>query len=167
MSWKIWKVLWFYFEIFQDWKVLQKRPQVLESPGNLLNSRKKVFRIDIIRNVCRSLGNWVWNLGNESVKGVSRSHGKFTLSTGKVLEICFWISVQTLIEIDKYNSSYFIFFMGSGKLFFLKISRRKLLGHEQKWRLLITASSSTWRQKKKLLYQELEVSLVVIFDGQV
>ena len=36
-SWKTWKVLEFYFVIFQDWKVL-----VLESSGNLLNLAKKI-----------------------------------------------------------------------------------------------------------------------------
>ena len=38
---KMCKVLEFYWGIFQAWKVLEKGPLVLESPGNLLNSTKK------------------------------------------------------------------------------------------------------------------------------
>ena len=41
-SWKTWKVLEFYYGIFQDWKVLEKKPLVLESSGNLLNSTKNM-----------------------------------------------------------------------------------------------------------------------------
>ena len=33
-----------------------KRLKVLESPGNLLKSRNKVFRIYVVRNTCRSWG---------------------------------------------------------------------------------------------------------------
>ena len=40
-SWKTWKVLEFYYGIFQDWKSPGKMPLVLESSGNLLNSTKK------------------------------------------------------------------------------------------------------------------------------
>ena len=43
---KTWKALEFYFDILQDWKVLVKdHIQVLENPGNPLNSSNKVFRI--------------------------------------------------------------------------------------------------------------------------
>ena len=50
-SWKTWKVLEFYFDVFEDWKVLEKL-QVFKSPGNVLISSSKVFRIYKIRNVC-------------------------------------------------------------------------------------------------------------------
>ena len=39
-SWKTWIVLEFYYGIFQDCP--EKRPLVLESSGNLLNSTKNV-----------------------------------------------------------------------------------------------------------------------------
>ena len=38
------RVLEFYCGIFQDWKVLEKKPLVLERSGNLLNSTKRSKR---------------------------------------------------------------------------------------------------------------------------
>ena len=61
---KTWKVLAFYFDIFQDWKVLgkdYKSWKVLESPGNLLYSSYKVFTICALRTVCRPVGELILN----------------------------------------------------------------------------------------------------------
>ena len=40
--------------------------------------------------------NWIWNLGNERFWGEILSPGKLNLSLGKVFEICFRKTVQTL-----------------------------------------------------------------------
>ena len=41
------------FWLFPGWKVVEQRLQVLESPGNLSKSSNKVFRIYVIRILCR------------------------------------------------------------------------------------------------------------------
>ena len=56
---------WNSFWHFPGWKSHGKRLQVLESPGNLLDSSNNVFRIYVVRNVCRLQGemilkSWEW-----------------------------------------------------------------------------------------------------------
>ena len=51
-----------HFDIFLDGKVMEKDYRswkVLESPGNLLDSSNNVFRIYVVRNVCRLQGEMI------------------------------------------------------------------------------------------------------------
>ena len=85
-----------------------KRLQVPESPGDLLNSSNKDIRIYVLRNVRRPEGEWIlqswewkglrWNL--LSWKNQSESWR----SPRKVLDICYWKRIRTLLAIIKRSS---------------------------------------------------------------
>ena len=60
-AWKTWKVLEFYWGLFQDWKVLEKNFFVLESSGNLLTSSNKK------KCMVKIKANWHWDLGSKRV----------------------------------------------------------------------------------------------------
>ena len=82
-----------------------KRLQILESPRDLLNSSNKDIRIYVLRNVRRPEGEWIlqswewkglrWNL--LSWKNQSESWR----SPRKVLDICYWKRIRTLITMIK------------------------------------------------------------------
>ena len=88
-----------------------KRLQILESPRDLLNSSNKDIRIYVLRNARRPEGEWIlqswewkglrWNL--LSWKNQSESWR----SPRKVLDICYWKRIRTLITIINVFSSLF------------------------------------------------------------
>ena len=88
-----------------------KRLHILESPRDLLNSSNKDIRIYVLRNARRPEGEWIlqswewkglrWNL--LSWKNQSESWR----SPRKVLDICYWKRIRTLITIINVFSSLF------------------------------------------------------------
>ena len=76
------------FNIFQNWKVLEKTIG-LERPANLLNSSKKIFRVCVTRK------NWridfeILGMKEFEVKfGVLEKSVGVLRKSGKIREICF------------------------------------------------------------------------------
>ena len=82
-----------------------KRLQVPESPGDLLNSSNKDIRIYVLRNVRRPEGEWI--LQSWEWKGLRwnllswKNHSESWRSPRKVLDICYWKRIRTLITMIK------------------------------------------------------------------
>lgn len=79
--------------------------QILESPRDLLNSSNKDIRIYVLRNVRRPEGEWI--LQSWEWKGLRwnllswKNHSESWRSPRKVLDICYWKRIRTLITMIK------------------------------------------------------------------
>ena len=132
-SWKSWKVLEFYFGIFQDWKVLEndyKFWKVLEICKLCFDH--VIFTISIACGMaCKAYSknkviveyrHWLDKMrASESWKNVSQSWK----NPGKVPEICFWERVRTL-KLKSSCDPYINGLVWSVNLLFLKTMIREI-----------------------------------------